>query len=353
MKDILERYHLHSNSLGKMDQPSLELQLENGNHVRLSKEVADKTNQLRQMRGEDLQGLNLDDILKLEKVLEAGLSHVLESKEEKIMNEISTLEKKMIMLSKGKRSRLVDSDIMIQEEGMSLDQSVTNVYSCNSGPPPEDDSSDTSLRLGSLQSELLIASVKLINDFRDIEGIHCCFCILYFATLTPKQSETIAYPNPNQPFIQSKVSQKRWDRVTEFPNGEALSRRFCVTQKGSSLKGKQPAHSDTSTGKKRKAIDAIMEMELSKKIHSDKDTDSRKTVESPDPFSMSKAVKILILYFLLHGPVRTAVGPHGSENRERFSRFSRFLFFQQILPEIKDLAGMHFGLFSDLKPKDL
>nr|XP_023914833.1 MADS-box protein SVP-like isoform X1 [Quercus suber] len=162
MKEILERYHLHSNSLEKMDQPSLELQLENGNHVRLSKEVADKTNQLRQMRGEDLQGLNLDDLLKLEKVLEAGLTRVLESKEEKIMNEISTLEKKgsqlmeenkqlkqkMMMLSKGKRSGLVDSDIMIQEEGMSSDQSVTNVYSCNSGPPPEDDSSDTSLRLG-------------------------------------------------------------------------------------------------------------------------------------------------------------------------------------------------------------
>lgn len=32
------------------------------------------------MRGEDLQGLNLDDLLKLEKVLEAGLTRVLESK---------------------------------------------------------------------------------------------------------------------------------------------------------------------------------------------------------------------------------------------------------------------------------
>ncbi|KAF3971120.1 hypothetical protein CMV_005248 [Castanea mollissima] len=162
MKEILERYHLHSNSLEKMDQPSLELQLENGNHIRLTKEVADKTNQLRQMRGEDLQGLNLDDLMKLEKVLEAGLNRVLESKEEKIMDEITTLEKKgsqlleenkqlkqkMMMLSKGKRSGVVDSDIIIQEEGMSSDQSVTNVYSCNSGPPPEDDSSDTSLRLG-------------------------------------------------------------------------------------------------------------------------------------------------------------------------------------------------------------
>ncbi|KAK9989953.1 hypothetical protein SO802_024938 [Lithocarpus litseifolius] len=58
---------------------------------------------------------------------------------------------------------------------------------------------------------------------------------------------------------------------------------------GSNPKGKQPAHSNTFTGKKRKAIDAIMEMELSKKT----ETDSQKTVESPDPFSMPKAVEIL------------------------------------------------------------
>lgn len=39
------------------------------------------------------------------------------------------------------------SDIGIQEEGVSSD-SMTNVYSCNSGPPLDDDSSDTSLKLG-------------------------------------------------------------------------------------------------------------------------------------------------------------------------------------------------------------
>uniref|UniRef100_A0A2N9FA66 K-box domain-containing protein n=1 Tax=Fagus sylvatica TaxID=28930 RepID=A0A2N9FA66_FAGSY len=161
MKDILERYNLHSNSLEKTDQPSLELQLENGNYIRLSKEVTDKSNELRQMRGEDLHGLNLEDLLKLEKMLETGLNRVLETKEERIMTEISTLERKgahlieenkqlkqkMLMLSKGKRPALVESDNGIQEEGMSS-ESVTNVCSCNSGPPPEDDSSDTSLRLG-------------------------------------------------------------------------------------------------------------------------------------------------------------------------------------------------------------
>ncbi|XVF36595.1 hypothetical protein REPUB_Repub19eG0070800 [Reevesia pubescens] len=161
MKDILGRYNLHSNNLNKLDQPSLELQLENSNNTRLSKEIADKTHQLRQMRGEDLQGLNIDDLQQLEKMLESGLTRVLEIKGERIMTEISSLEKKgallleenkqlkqkMVSLCKGKKPLLADSDVAVQEEGMSS-ESGTNVCSCSSGPPLEDDSSDTSLKLG-------------------------------------------------------------------------------------------------------------------------------------------------------------------------------------------------------------
>nr|AHI85951.1 AGL24 [Carya cathayensis] len=161
MKDILERYNLQSNGIKQMDQPSLELQLEN-NHIRLSKEVADKTHQLRQTRGEDLEGLNLEELQQLEKMLEAGLSRVLETKEERLLTEITTLERKgaqlleenrqlkqkMVMSSKGKRPVLVESDVLVQEEGMSS-ESVTNVCSSSGGPPSlEDDSSDTSLKLG-------------------------------------------------------------------------------------------------------------------------------------------------------------------------------------------------------------
>ena len=50
-------------------------------------------------------------------------------------------------LYKGKRPAFAESDIAVQEEGMSS-ESVTNVCSCSSGPPLEDDSSDTSLKLG-------------------------------------------------------------------------------------------------------------------------------------------------------------------------------------------------------------
>ncbi|KAK9992749.1 hypothetical protein SO802_022452 [Lithocarpus litseifolius] len=59
---------------------------------------------------------------------------------------------------------------------------------------------------------------------------------------------------------------------------------------GSNPKGKQPVYSNTSPGgggEKRKATDSIMEVEMSRKIQSEKDGDSRKTIESDDPFSMS------------------------------------------------------------------
>ncbi|KAA3466652.1 MADS-box protein SVP-like isoform X5 [Gossypium australe] len=93
MKDILGRYNLQYSN--KLDQPSLELRLKNTNEISLSKEVADKTHQLRQMRGEDLQGLNIDELQQLEKLLESGLTRVLETKDERIMNEISSLETKV------------------------------------------------------------------------------------------------------------------------------------------------------------------------------------------------------------------------------------------------------------------
>ncbi|KAF8411370.1 hypothetical protein HHK36_003919 [Tetracentron sinense] len=167
MKEMLERHTMHSKNLGKLDQPSLELQLENSNCARLNKEVAEKTHQLRKMRGEELQGLNIEELQKLEKSLEAGLGRVLETKGEKMMEEISSLQRKvrnqtpqiceafhtiggifglqMVETCKGQKHVTADSETMVNEQGQSSD-SLTNV--CSSvGPPQDDDSSDTSLRL--------------------------------------------------------------------------------------------------------------------------------------------------------------------------------------------------------------
>ncbi|EXC14620.1 MADS-box protein JOINTLESS [Morus notabilis] len=146
MKEILERHNLHSKNLEKLEQPSLQLQLvENSNHSRLSKEIAEKSHQLRQLRGEELQGLNIEELQRLEKSLESGLSRVIEKKGEKIMKEINDLQRKAMELSQ--RQAGVDSDNVINEEGQSS-ESITNA--CNSSGPPQDcdSTSDTSLKLG-------------------------------------------------------------------------------------------------------------------------------------------------------------------------------------------------------------
>ncbi|KAK9990978.1 hypothetical protein SO802_025963 [Lithocarpus litseifolius] len=161
MKEILERHNLHSKNLEKLDQPSLELQLvENSNYSRLSKEIAEKSHQLRQMRGEELQGLNVEELQQLERSLESGLSRVIERKGEKIMKEINELQRKgmqlmeenerlrqqVVDISNGRRHIGTESENLIAEEGQSS-ESVTNV--CNStGAPHDYDSSDTSLKLG-------------------------------------------------------------------------------------------------------------------------------------------------------------------------------------------------------------
>nr|AHW58026.1 SVP-1 [Coffea arabica] len=162
MKEILERHNLHSKNLEKMEQPSLELQLvENSNCSRLSKEVAEKSHQLRQMRREELQGLTVDDLQQLERSLEAGLNRVIEKKGEKIMKEINHLQRKgMQLMEENERLKQQvmevsngsgqmaadDSENVLYEEGQSS-ESVTNVCS-STGGPQDYESSDTSLKLG-------------------------------------------------------------------------------------------------------------------------------------------------------------------------------------------------------------
>ncbi len=151
MKDIITRYNQRFHDNNEIERP-LELQLENSNYAELSKEVAHQTQQLRRMKGEDFQGLNLDDLLHLEKRLETGLKRVIKTKEKLFADELAALQRKleeenkqlnqkMAMLCKEKIPLVVDSDIAIQE-------AVSSESMNNSGPPLEDDSSDTSLKLG-------------------------------------------------------------------------------------------------------------------------------------------------------------------------------------------------------------
>ncbi|KAL9312728.1 hypothetical protein ACSQ67_018180 [Phaseolus vulgaris] len=167
MNDIITKYNTHSPGINKLDRPSLELQLEASNSAKLSKEIADRTQELSWMKGDDLQGLGLNELQQLEKTLESGLDRVIQIKEKQMMSQISELQKKGIlleeenrhlkrklvetemeaMLRKAKMPFMMDSNMGMQEEGVSL-ESTNNVSSSISDPHVEDGSSDTSLKLG-------------------------------------------------------------------------------------------------------------------------------------------------------------------------------------------------------------
>ncbi|XP_059445986.1 beta carbonic anhydrase 5, chloroplastic-like [Corylus avellana] len=139
---------MHSKNL---DQPSLELQLENRACTSLSNEIMEKTRELRQMKGEELQGLNMEELKKPEELLEEGLSRVLKAKDERFLEEMSALERKVSQLMEDNQQlKQMDKQFNIKthaiEQGQSS-ESITNI--CSSADPLQDqDNNDTSLKLG-------------------------------------------------------------------------------------------------------------------------------------------------------------------------------------------------------------
>ncbi|KAK6156794.1 hypothetical protein DH2020_011042 [Rehmannia glutinosa] len=119
------------------------------NHATISKQLADLTLELKQLMGEELQGLGLNDLMKLEKLVEIGLGRVAKTKSDKLLNEINKL--------KTRESELVDENARLKqqsemhkfgctrnaiEQGNSA-ESITNSHGVNNT-----NISDTSLKLG-------------------------------------------------------------------------------------------------------------------------------------------------------------------------------------------------------------
>ncbi|KAK7854202.1 mads-box protein jointless, partial [Quercus suber] len=143
---VIERHNLHPDNLGKMDQLSLELQLENGtSYAMLSKEIEEKTHELRKIRGEELPGMDIEELQKLEKKLEVGLS-----RGEGFLEEITTLQQKGAQLMEENQrlkqiEDLLSTQTHVLEQGQSS-ESITNI--CSSSDPQDNDSSNISLKLG-------------------------------------------------------------------------------------------------------------------------------------------------------------------------------------------------------------
>ncbi|XP_059445693.1 MADS-box protein JOINTLESS-like isoform X1 [Corylus avellana] len=112
----------------------------------------EKTRELRQMMGEELQGLNMEELKKLEELLEEGLSRVLKAKDKRFLEEMSALERKVSQLMEDNHQlkQQMEKQFNIKthaiEQGQST-ESITNI--CSSADPPQDqDNNDTSLKLG-------------------------------------------------------------------------------------------------------------------------------------------------------------------------------------------------------------
>uniref|UniRef100_A0A5B7BBS8 Putative SVP4 n=1 Tax=Davidia involucrata TaxID=16924 RepID=A0A5B7BBS8_DAVIN len=154
MKQVIERHNLHSKNLEKLDQSSLELQIKNCTYAMFKKEVEEKTQELRRLKGEELHGLDMDELMKLEKTLERGLGRVIKTKGDRYLREISALQMKeselmeenMLLKQQVQMVNISVGQTHVLEQGQSS-ESITN--NCSSVDPPQDyDSSDTSLKLG-------------------------------------------------------------------------------------------------------------------------------------------------------------------------------------------------------------
>ncbi|CAN6321166.1 unnamed protein product [Urochloa humidicola] len=163
MKQIIDRYDSHSKTLQKSEAPSqLQSHVDDSTCAKLRGELAEASLKLRQMRGEELQRLSVQQLQELEKTLESGLGSVLKTKSQKIHDEINGLERKRMQLIE-ENSRLkerlqvtrmarmemqlgADSEF-VYEEGQSS-ESVTNTSVPRPPADTDDGGSDTSLRLG-------------------------------------------------------------------------------------------------------------------------------------------------------------------------------------------------------------
>ncbi|KAK4252752.1 hypothetical protein QN277_014302 [Acacia crassicarpa] len=119
-RQVIERRNLFSDgNLANTYQSSLELQAE-GEHFKLNKELKEKTRESRQLYGEELQGLTLRDLRKLEVLLNTSLNRISKAKAEAFEQEISILKKEEARLME--ENQRLNQEVKFLEENQRLEQ---------------------------------------------------------------------------------------------------------------------------------------------------------------------------------------------------------------------------------------
>ncbi|CAD6339807.1 unnamed protein product [Miscanthus lutarioriparius] len=74
---------------------AIDSEVEQSKYTGLNEQLAEATHGLRQMRGEDLEGLSVEELHQMERKLEAGLHRVLSTKDQLFTQQISELQQKV------------------------------------------------------------------------------------------------------------------------------------------------------------------------------------------------------------------------------------------------------------------
>nr|XP_043617599.1 MADS-box protein SVP-like [Erigeron canadensis]XP_043617600.1 MADS-box protein SVP-like [Erigeron canadensis]XP_043617601.1 MADS-box protein SVP-like [Erigeron canadensis]XP_043617602.1 MADS-box protein SVP-like [Erigeron canadensis] len=162
MNQVLERHRLQSQNSGGSQQSSQdEIQVALRRSAMLSKELAEKRRELGQMKGEDLQGLDLKELSKLEAIIESRLVAVVKAKAEKISEDINTLKQKeaqmleenaqlkkqLVMMEKSVGQRIIHGQCG-HYHSLELTISISSLSSTDPSHKCNSSNSDTCLKLG-------------------------------------------------------------------------------------------------------------------------------------------------------------------------------------------------------------
>ncbi|CAJ2678166.1 MADS-box protein JOINTLESS-like [Trifolium pratense] len=144
IEQVIERRNGYSANHRFMDHPSTDqLQVESdSNYNTLCKKLEDKSREVRHLNGEDLQELTVQELQKLEAILQRSLSSVSKIKDEMFMQDINTLKRKEVkLIEENQRLKYVVPDLISGHMQQSLESVI-------SGSSSYFDDSDTSLNLG-------------------------------------------------------------------------------------------------------------------------------------------------------------------------------------------------------------
>ncbi|KHN33563.1 MADS-box protein JOINTLESS, partial [Glycine soja] len=142
MQQTLERRNQHSGIQG-LDNSSIGQQLGSDSFgmLPLRKEIEDKTNELSQLNEEELQGLKIKELQKLEDILQRRWTTISKTKDEKVIQEINHL--------KTKEAKLMEENQKLKQSFLQEQRQSYESFTCSSSEfPPDNGSSDTSLKLG-------------------------------------------------------------------------------------------------------------------------------------------------------------------------------------------------------------